>query len=145
MKNENYKNTIDVRQQKEKEALIKSLSEMPIIEIACKRAGVGRASYYRWLKEDSEFLKKADNALQEGRELINDMSESQIVQMIKEKKMPAIALWLKNNSSRYGNKLMQRRPGGIMPELNREQEKIFRKAIAMSSFIIKKNNYGKKN
>ena len=59
MKNENYKNTIDVRQQKEKEALIKSLSEMPIIEIACKRAGVGRASYYRWLKEDSEFLKKS--------------------------------------------------------------------------------------
>ena len=146
--NEKFQQTIDERQQKEKELLLKSLSEMPIVEIATKKAGVSRASYYRWLKEDLEFLKQSDKAIQEGREFINDMSEAQIVQMIKKEKMPAIALWLKNNNPRYGSKVAQKRPDRTIPELTSEEEKIFKKALAMSSSVmtvtIKKDN-GKKN
>lgn len=97
--------TIEERQEKEKQALIEILKEMPIIQVACKRAGIGRATYYRWRKEDREFLIESEKALGQGIEYINDMSESQLVTLIKEKKMPAIAMWLKNNHQRYGAKL----------------------------------------
>jgi transcriptional regulator of acetoin/glycerol metabolism len=43
---------IQERQKHEKNALIEALKEMPIVQIACKKAGVGRATYYRWLQED---------------------------------------------------------------------------------------------
>jgi len=80
-----------------KDTILEILKEMPIIEVACKKAGIGRATYYRWRKEDKEFRRQSDDALSHGIEFINDMSESQLITLIKEKKMPAITLWLRNN------------------------------------------------
>jgi len=96
---------IEKRQLKFKEALINTLKEMPIIEVAVKRVGISRDSYYRWKRDDKEFLKQSEDAISQGIEFINDMSESQLVTLIKEKKMPAIALWLKHNNPRYGAKV----------------------------------------
>lgn len=98
------------RQEKDKQAVIEGLKEMPVIAVACKKAGIGRTTFYRWLKEDAHFVKQSEDAMYQGIEFINDMSESQLVTLIKEKKMPAIALWLKNNHKRYGAKLPSRTP-----------------------------------
>lgn len=96
---------IEKRQAKFKETLINTLKEMPIIEVAVKRVGISRDSYYRWKRDDKEFLRQSEDAISQGIEFINDMSESQLVTLIKEKKMPAIALWLKHNNPRYGAKV----------------------------------------
>ena len=134
-----YDKTIEDRQTDLKQKFIEALKEMPVIEVACKKAGIGRTTHHYWIKKDDDFRKQSNEAMALGRERINDMSEAQIIQLIKDKKLPAIALWLKHNSPRYGGKETHR-PDTAIPELDPEKEKIFKKNIAMlsKSVIIKK-------
>ena len=99
--NTSYNQTIQQRQAKNKKSLLDTLKEMPIIEVAVKRVGISRDTYYRWRQDDKEFFQQSQDAISQGIEFINDMSESQLITLIKEKKMPAIALWLKHNNLRY--------------------------------------------
>lgn len=101
---ENNTPTIEERQEKDKQTLVDTLKEMPIIQVACKRSGLSRATYYRWRKDDPGFFRQSEDAIIQGIEFINDMSESQLITLIREKKMPAIAMWLRNNNKRYGAK-----------------------------------------
>lgn len=126
---------------KDKERLIEALKEMPIIQIACKKAGVSRATYYRWRKEDKEFLRNSEDALLHGIEFINDMGESQLITLIKEKKMPAIALWLKHNHKRYGAKVQTYTPGLSKDDLTPEENEIALEALSLISGI--NNDHGK--
>jgi cytidylate kinase len=71
------------------------------VEVACKKGGISRATFYRWCNDDEEFKTEVDNAKVDGVENINDMSEAQLITLIKEKKYQAIALWLKNNHHRF--------------------------------------------
>ncbi len=138
--------TIENRQNKEKQGLLDMLKEMPIIQVACKKAGIGRATYYRWRKEDKIFARQSEDALSQGIEFINDMSESQLILMIKEKKMPAIALWLKHNHPRYGSKQQACRNNPAEEELLPEEQKIFIEALNLASGnSIKPKNNGKNN
>lgn len=86
---------------KQKELLLEQLRSIPIVEIACKRTGISRATFYRWCDDDEEFKTSIENAKVDGVENINDMSEAQLIGMIKEKKFQATALWLKHNHSRF--------------------------------------------
>ena len=70
------------------------------------------------------------------------MSESQVIQLIKEKKLSANAFWLKHNSLRYGARALPQASLAQMPELTVGEEQLFRKALALSS-SIKNNNHGK--
>ena len=113
---------------------------MPIIQVACQKVGISRATYYRWRKDDLVFRNACDEAIVEGIYLINDMSESQLISLIREKKLPAIALWLKNNHTRYGAKV-EIEHGQNMPEtLSAEQEETVRKALRI---VTPKKQYGK--
>ena len=120
--------TIEERQEKDKTALLEALKEMPIVQIACKKVAISRATYYRWRKEDKEFLRRSEDCLNQGIEFINDMSESQLITLIKEKKMPAISMWLKHNNTRYGAKI---RVAIHKPEieLSDQQKKIIERAL----------------
>lgn len=97
--------TIEDRQIKEKALLLEQLKKTPIVHIACEKASVGRATYYRWRAEDKEFCKHADEALAEGEAIITDMSESQLISLIKERKFPAVHLWLRHHHPKYGDKI----------------------------------------
>lgn len=125
--------TIEERQSNDKQAIIEALKEMPIIQIACKKAGISRATFYRWQQEDKDFKRKSRDALDHGIEFINDMSESQLITLIKEKKMPAIAMWLRNNHRRYGSKGREYTPIASAEDLTPEEEKIVMEALAMVS------------
>ena len=124
---------IEERQAREKEAVINALKEMPIAQLACKKAGVSRATYYRWRQEDKLFKRQSVDAMQYGVEFINDMSESQLVTLIKEKKMPAIAMWLKHRHTSYGAKTTQHTPLATQEELTQEEMDVFTKALAMAT------------
>lgn len=95
---------IKMRTDSDKETLIKQLKKMPIIQIACKNVGISRATYYRWHKWDYKFANKADKALRSGRNFINDVAESQLINQIRNGHMTAIIFWLKNNHKIYGKK-----------------------------------------
>src|ERR1700690_1313879 len=100
-----YSQTIEKRQTKLKEALINTLKEMPIIEVAVKRIGIGRDTYYRWKAQDKDFLKRSQEAMMQCIEFINDMSESQIIALIKDKKMSSIKFWLRHNHPKYAQRV----------------------------------------
>ncbi len=123
--------TIEKRQNKEKEILLERLKKTPIVQIACEKCGVGRATYYRWRKDDPEFAKMADEALSEGSLLVNDMAESQLLQAIRNQNLGAIIFWLKHHHPSYANKLEV--SGKLTEEyhLNPEQEKLMIKALTM--------------
>ena len=122
---------IEKRQNKEKEILLERLKKTPIVQIACEKCGVGRATYYRWRKDDPEFANMADEALSEGSLLVNDMAESQLLQAIRSQNLGAIIFWLKHHHPSYANKLEV--SGKLTEEyhLNPEQEKLMIKALTM--------------
>ncbi len=85
--------------------LIERLTGNPIVEVACKQAGLPRSTYYRWRKADVEFAEACDEALEQSAALINDMAESQLISAIKEKNMTAIIFWLKHHHRSYRPRL----------------------------------------
>jgi hypothetical protein len=88
-----------------KDKLIEFLVRTPIVQVACEKIGIGRATYYRWLKIDPDFKSKAENAICIGKGLINDLAESQLISAIKDQNMTAIIFWLKNNHQNYKQKI----------------------------------------
>ena len=124
-------NSIEKRQTKQKELILEQLKKTPVVQIACEKTGVGRATYYRWRKEDAEFAKIAGDAIQEGSMLINDMAESQLISAIKDKNLGAIIFWLKNHHPSYANKVEITGRLKHDYELTMEEEALIAKALAM--------------
>lgn len=75
--------------------LIAVLETTPIIEYACRKTGISRATFYRWRKSDLGFADKVDEALASGVDLVNDLAESQLIKLIKDSNLTAIIFWLK--------------------------------------------------
>lgn len=96
-----YKNPMEVRQAAVKEQMLEHLRKTPIAQVACERTGIARATYYRWLKDDRRFKRDIDAALAAGEALINDMSESQLITLIKEKNFAAVRYWLDRHHLKY--------------------------------------------
>jgi hypothetical protein len=118
---------------KDKERILGHLKTIPIIEVACKKANVARATYYRWRNEDPEFLRLSEEALQDGIDMINDMTESQLISLIKEKKFQAVAMWLRHNHPRF---LLKEKENSFLKTkreipLSKEQEKTLKQAIKL--------------
>jgi hypothetical protein len=115
-----------------KNSLIEQLKQTPIVQIACKKICISRASYYRWRK-NKEFAKKADIALAEGLTLINDMAESQLLSAIQEKNMTGITFWLKHRHPAYGNRLeISGHLKHIQEDLTKEEKALVRKALKLA-------------
>lgn len=127
--------TIEKRQIKQKELLLELLKKTPVVQIACEKAGVGRATYYRWRKEDAKFLDLSDQALLDGSLIINDMAESQLMSAIKDKNMTAIIFWLKHHHPAYLTKVEITSSQTKDPTLTPEQEESVKKALIMAGII----------
>ncbi len=137
-------NTIDKRQIKEKGVLLEQFRKTPIVQIACEKVGVGRATYYRWRKDDPEFTKESNKALMEGQLLVNDMAESQLLSAIRDKNMTAIIFWLRNHHVDYRNRVEVTAKTSIADEeLTPEQQKLINKALEMAALIPAKEIEGK--
>lgn len=66
------------------------LKETGIISIACNKAGISRNTFYRWIKDDYEFSKEAELALEEGNYHIDDLAKNKHIELIKNGHWPAI-------------------------------------------------------
>lgn len=124
--------TIKKRQSKNKKLLLELLRKTPIVQIACEKVGIGRATYYRWRKEDSEFTKQSDQALLDGNLLVNDMAESQLMSAIKDKNMTGIIFWLKHHHPAYATRVEVTTNNKNQDiELTDEQKALLNKALEM--------------
>ena len=123
----------DLKIQKQKEVLLEHLRTVPIVEVACKKGGISRATFYRWCNDDEEFKTDVENAKVDGVENINDMSEAQLIGLIRDKKYPAIQLWLRHNHGRFMSedkrdliRKVQKRA-----ELNLQQKELVKDALKL--------------
>lgn len=129
-------NSIEKRQSKNKELLLDQLKKTPVVQIACEKAGVGRATYYRWRKEDADFAQQSDQALQDGSLLVNDMAESQLMSAIKDKNMTAIIFWLKHHHPAYATKVEVTTTSKDKEiYLTDEQKELLNKALEMAALV----------
>lgn len=94
----------DSRQDKQKTLVLEQLKKTPIIKVACERSGIPRATLYRWQQEDEEFRKSIDMAIIEGRLMINDMSEYQLLALIQDRNPSIIRYWLEKHHPDYMKK-----------------------------------------
>ena len=77
------------------------LRKIPIVQVACERVGLSRQSVYRWRTEDRDFKLQMDKALDEGEELLNDLCESQLLALVKDKHFQAIKYRLDKRHPKY--------------------------------------------
>jgi len=111
--------------------MLMQLKKTPIVQVACEKTGISRATYYRWRKEDPEFADKADIAIDEGLNLINDMAESQLISAIKDRNLTGIIFWLKNHHKNYSPKLEVTTKNGDIP-ITDEQREIIKQSLDMA-------------
>ncbi len=121
-----------MKKNKSKNDFLDHLRKVPIVQVACEKSGLSRNTVYRWRKEDPDFLAEMDSAFKEGEEFVNDMSETQLFTLIKEKSFPAIRFWLNKRSERFKDKVEVTTK--IADEsLSPEQEAIVREALRLSN------------
>ncbi len=129
--------SIEKRQSKQKEELLKLLKDTPIVQIICQKSGVSRATYYRWKKDDQVFAEAAETALLDGELLVNDLAESKLMSAIREQNLTAIIFWLKHHHPKYATKVevttSLKQP---QEALSPEQEDVVSRALAMAGLLL---------
>lgn len=127
-----------MKKNKLQDQFLEELAKVPIVQVACEKTGLSRNSIYRWRKEDKAFEKKMDDALKLGVAFVNDMSESQLLTLIKEKSYQAISFWLRHRNDNYKNRIevTTKEDSG---ELTEEQRKVVKNALKLASLTKQKS------
>lgn len=127
--------TIAQRMAREKALLIDQLRKVPIVQSACEKVKVSRATFYNWKKDDADFAKQVDEAIGDGTLFMNDMAESQLLTAIREGNLGAITYWLKHRHAAYSNRLeLTAKVKTEIESLTPEQEEAVRKALSLAAF-----------
>lgn len=127
-----------MKKEKVKDAFLEQLRKVPIIQVACEKVGISRNSVYRWKNEDPEFEKELTTALEEGEALVNDMSENQLLVLIREKNWHAISFWLRKRNPKFKDKIeVEVRPKE--EALTPEQEATVREALRLAGTLSNEN------
>ncbi len=124
--------TVQKRQDANKKLVLEQLKKTPIVEVVCERCGIGRTTYYDWRNSDPDFKAKSDEAMKYGKDIVNDLSESQLIVLIKEKNFPAIQLWLRQHHPEYSNRVDVRATIEKEDPMTPEQEALIRKVLGIS-------------
>ena len=120
----------------DKGKLIEQLAKTPIVQIACERSGIPRATYYRWVKSDKKFARDCSEAIRRSSDLVNDMAESQLISSIKDKNLSAIIYWLKNKHPAYVTKIkLDANINHQNEELTPEQTLLVKKALRLANLL----------
>lgn len=118
------------------------LKKIPIVQVACEKTGISRNSVYRWKQEDKEFSTAMDKAITDGEALVNDMSESQLLTLIKEKNFAAIRFWLNHRNPKFRDKVEVTSKFDDSGELTSSQTEVVRHALQLAEILpINNKNY----
>ncbi len=128
-----------MKKQTFKNLFLDQFRKMPINQVVCERLKLSRSTVHAWRKEDPEFAKAYDEALLEGEAIVTDMSETQLITMIRDKNFSAVQLWLRHHHPKYGNKLEITGSIKTEQEISPEQQAIINKALGQSPEKRKKD------
>lgn len=122
------------RTAREKAALIEQLRKTPVIQIACEKVSISRMTFYRWRKDDEVFAGAADDALADGKSLVNDLAESQLLSALKDGNPWSIQYWLRHHHTEYSNKL-EITAKATSETLTPEQQEQLNRALALAGVL----------
>ena len=91
----------DAERSQQKKKILAELASTPIVEIACKKAGIHRSTFYRWCEQDHLFRDNAEQIRLESIWAVNDLAESKIIARVKNDDYKATTFWLKHNHHHY--------------------------------------------
>lgn len=120
-----------------KAELLEQLRKTPIVQIGCEKIGINRTTLYRWRADDKEFGKAVDEALLEGRLMVNDLAESQLIGAVKDRNITAILAWLKHNHPTYKTRIEIEGSLKVIEELSPEQAEQIRRALTLADLTLK--------
>src|SRR3989339_1226514 len=130
-----------MKKYKTKNDFLEHLKRIPIVQVACEKVGISRNTVYRWRKEDLKFHHDMEQALAEGEALVNEMGESQLLTLIKEKNWSAISFWLRHRNPRFKDKVEVTTTTGDDNEvLTPTQTAIVHKALQLAAILPTNNN-----
>ncbi len=121
-----------------KAMILEQLRKTPIVESACQKIGVSRMTFYRWKTDDKEFATKVDVAISEGRLLVNDFAELQLIGAVKDRNLTAILYWLKHHHASYKTRIEIEGQLNVIEELSPEQKEMVRKALSLAKLTLDK-------
>ncbi len=81
------------RSKRFKTKLLEHLKDSGNVSYACKRAGISRETYYKW-RRSKVFAEEADVAIDLGKEFVNDLAHTQLIQNIQQGHMGAVKFQL---------------------------------------------------
>lgn len=76
------------------EKILEELEKTPLVEFACRKVGISRNTFYRWMKEDPSFRKKVSESISLGTGVVNDMAVSNVFTGIQNKDLIMTKYWL---------------------------------------------------
>ena len=92
---------LNLETERNKKKLVKELRRSPIVQLACKKTGIGRSTYYKWRLHDKVFARACEQAIKNGESLINDIVESKLISLAQGSNLEAMKFWLKHNHQKY--------------------------------------------
>lgn len=82
-----------------KKAIIEALEQsLGVVTSACKKVGIGRTTFYGWLKDDDAFAEKVNDI----QDVAIDFAESQLHKQIKDGSTAATIFYLKTKGKKRG-------------------------------------------
>ncbi len=117
-----------------KDVFLATVRVLPVVRVACEKAGITRKTAYQWRKGDAEFAKEWDEAREDG---IDRIEQNLINQALNQNTTAAIFLLKSLRRNVYAERLEPKGPGGeaippvrfVLPHNNRNPLPPGRKAI----------------
>ena len=82
-----------------KKAIIEALEKsLGVVTTACKSVGIGRTTFYGWMKDDPEFAQKVNDI----QDIAIDFVESKLFKNIEKGKTAEIIFYLKSKGKKRG-------------------------------------------
>lgn len=117
-----------IRIRKQKAEFLEQLKKTPVIQVVCEKLNIGRSTLYRWRDEDEEFSEAIDEAIEDGRWVVNDLAESKIINSINKGDINSAKFWVKTHHPAYSPKHKEEKQKekrmGLYDILKREMNKI---------------------
>ena len=133
-----------MKKSKLQKTFFEELAKVPIVHVAAEKSGLSRQSIYRWRKEDQSFADKMDEAISEGETLVNDMSEAQLLNLIKDKNFQALRFWLSHRNPKFKQRIEIDSTVKTIQELSPEQKEQIRVSLELANINLN-NNYHEHN
>lgn len=122
-----------MKRDRTKDLVLEQLRRVPIIQVAAEKVGVSRTTIYRWRDESEKYRKDLEAALVEGEALINDLGESQLLTLMKDKHWPSIQFWLRHRNPKFRERVeVTANFQTPQEELTPEQQAIVREALRLA-------------